>query len=255
MENFPFEFQAAAHGNADAQTPVFERFDYSVCTIEYIVSGSGHLEVNGTSANPGPDDIYQLPKHSNHRYYPDRRDPWQKLFIVVDGDFMEELLRIHGLREVYHIRACRSLKHWFEHWVDQGSAPRSQEQYAVEFHQFVAELAAHVRRGNDRCNPYVRELHTLLQSGFGKPFSLSGYAASTPYTKEHLICLFREEYQVTPYEYRLRKKMEQARALLLNSMLSVKEIAEVLGFSSQYHFSNCFKARIGKSPSDFRKTI
>ena len=49
--------------------------------------------------------------------------------------------------------------------------------------------------------------------------------------------------------------MEQARALLLNSMLSVKEIAEVLGFSSQYHFSNCFKARIGKSPSDFRKTI
>ena len=75
-------------------------------------------------------------QHSNHRYYPDRRDPWQKLFIVVDGDFMEELLRIHGLREVYHIRACRSLKHWFEHWVDQGSAPRSQEQYAVEFHQF-----------------------------------------------------------------------------------------------------------------------
>ena len=95
----------------------------------------------------------------------------------------------------------------------------------------------------------------MLQSGFSKPFSLSGYAASTPYTKEHLIRLFREEYQVTPYEYRLRKKMEQARALLLNSMLSVKEIAEVLGFSSQYHFSNCFKARIGKSPSDFRKTI
>ena len=168
---------------------------------------------------------------------------------------MEELLRIHGLKEIYHIRDCRSLKHWFEHWLDQGSAPRSQEQYAVEFHQFVAELAAHLRRGTDRCNPYVRELHTLLQSGFSKPFSLSGYAASTPYTKEHLIRLFREEYQVTPYEYRLRKKMEQARALLLNSMLSVKEIAEVLGFSSQYHFSNCFKARIGKSPSDFRKTI
>lgn len=101
----------------------------------------------------------------------------------------------------------------------------------------------------------MRELHGLLQSGFGKPFSLTGYAASTPYTKEHLIRLFHEEYRITPYEFRLREKMDQARALLLNSMFSVKEIAEILGFSSQYHFSNCFKNRIGKSPSDFRKTI
>lgn len=255
MTDFPFQFLVGAGGNADAQTPVIRRSDYSACTIEYIVSGSGHLEVNGVSSRPGPGDIYQLPKHSDHCYYPDRKDPWQKLFIVVDGDFMEELLRIHGLTDIYHIPDCQHLKRWFEHWVRQAKVPLTQEQYALEFHQFVVELAAHVRQDRDRRNPYVKELHDQLLFSLEKPFSLAAYTARTPYSEAHLIRLFREEYHTTPCEFRMGKKMEQARTLLLHSNLSVKEIAERLGFSSQYHFSNSFKSRFGDSPRKFRQMI
>lgn len=252
---FPFRFLTGARGNADAQTPMFERTDYSCCTIEYIVSGSGFLEVNGEKSTPSAGDIYQLPKHSTHRYYPNRSDPWQKLFFVVDGDFMEELLKIHGLEKVYHIRNCRHLKRWFDRWCTQTSRAISQEQYALEFHQFVVELSMHVYREGARENPHVRQLCERLQYALEQPFSLAEYAAETPYTETHLIRLFRERYGQTPYEFRMEKKMEQARILLLHSPLSVKEIAERLGFSSQYHFSNYFKLRTGESPRRFRQTI
>ena len=54
---------------------------------------------------------------------------------------------------------------------------------------------------------------------------------------------------------RMEKKMEQARILLRHSPLSIKEIAERLGFSSQYHLSGYFKSRTGVSPRRFRQTI
>ncbi len=256
MPEFPFRFLTGSSGNADAMTPVFERTDYACCTIEYIVSGSGFLEVNGVKSTPSAGDIYQLPKHSTHRYFPNRSDPWQKLFIVVDGDFMEELLRIHGLEKVYHIRNCRHLKRWFDRWCRQTNLSLPQELYALEFHQFVVELSMHVyREQGARENPHVRLLYEQLQSALEKPFSLLRFAEGTPYSETHLIRLFRERYGQTPYEFRMEKKMEQARILLRHSPLSIKEIAERLGFSSQYHLSGYFKSRTGVSPRRFRQTI
>lgn len=50
-------------------------------------------------------------------------------------------------------------------------------------------------------------------------------------------------------EYRIRK----AKDLLTTSNLSVSEIAERLGFSTQRYFSTFFKEHTGQSPSEFRK--
>ncbi len=251
--NFPFRFLSAAEGNANALTPVFERRDYDVCTVEYVTSGRGFLEVNGKRFQPEADCIYFLPKHSDHQYYPDRTDPWQKLFIVVDGSFMEELIRIYNLDNIYCFSGCGHMKHWFEHWVHENDQSRTDEQYAVEFHQFTAELADHIRTGQQKINPYVRKLYDQLHLAFEKKFSLSDFAADTPYTEVHLIRLFQQKYHITPYKFRMKLKMEQAKVLLLHSALSVKEIADHLGFFNAYHFSSYFKKWYGKSPVIYRK--
>mgnify|MGYP002604646295 CR=1 FL=1 len=45
---------------------------------------------------------------------------------------------------------------------------------------------------------------------------------------------------------------ETAQRLLTYTRKSVKEIAAALGFSDQYYFSGCFKARTGVSPTAYR---
>jgi transcriptional regulator GlxA family with amidase domain len=47
--------------------------------------------------------------------------------------------------------------------------------------------------------------------------------------------------------------MQHAALLLEDVGLSVKEIAAQCGFYDAYHFSRCFSARYGKSPTAFRK--
>ena len=50
----------------------------------------------------------------------------------------------------------------------------------------------------------------------------------------------------------MRRRVETAQRLLIYTRKSVKEIAAALGFSDQYYFSGCFKARTGVSPTAYR---
>lgn len=61
--------------------------------------------------------------------------------------------------------------------------------------------------------------------------------------------LFREEYHVTPLEYRDNILMNRAVILLENGAFSVAEVAEMLGFESVSYFSRFFKKHRGVSPS------
>ncbi len=61
--------------------------------------------------------------------------------------------------------------------------------------------------------------------------------------------LFREEYHVTPLEYRDNILINRAVILLQNGAFSVAEVAETLGFESVSYFSRFFKKHRGVSPS------
>ena len=54
-------------------------------------------------------------------------------------------------------------------------------------------------------------------------------------------------------EYINKLRIEDAKTLLLNSRLSVTEIAYSVGFSDSNYFTNIFKKQTGKTPIAFRK--
>ena len=59
----------------------------------------------------------------------------------------------------------------------------------------------------------------------------------------------------SPYRTVQRLKLEAAKRLLLQDGLSVKECAERLGFSSEFHFSRLFKRLEGMSPMRYRQAL
>lgn len=63
---------------------------------------------------------------------------------------------------------------------------------------------------------------------------------------------FREVAGMTPGDYALRARMRLASAVLVESNLSVTEIADSLGYTSIHYFSQQFKDYYGCSPKEFR---
>ena len=59
----------------------------------------------------------------------------------------------------------------------------------------------------------------------------------------------------SPYRTVRRLKLEAAKRFLLQGGLSVKECAERLGFSSEFHFSRLFKRLEGMSPTRYRNAL
>lgn len=97
-------------------------------------------------------------------------------------------------------------------------------------------------------------IKTYVKNNLSKKITLSDLSwklhCSTVTLTEH----FKNEYGITIMEYVMKKRMEKARRLLLNSELSIREVAEECGFSDNEYFSRCFKDCHGVSPTTWKKT-
>ena len=87
---------------------------------------------------------------------------------------------------------------------------------------------------------------------YDKNYSLEDYAAICYMSKFHFIRVFKTVTGKTPLEYRTDIRFEHAKELLLDTELSINEIAKSTGFESGIYFCNAFKKRMGVSPSQYR---
>lgn len=65
--------------------------------------------------------------------------------------------------------------------------------------------------------------------------------------------IFTNHYGVGPGLYMIQQRMHRAQIMLADNNLSIKEIANELGYTDAYAFSKQFKKLMGISPSEFKK--
>jgi AraC-like DNA-binding protein/ligand-binding sensor protein len=67
--------------------------------------------------------------------------------------------------------------------------------------------------------------------------------------------LFKKATGLTFTDYLARTRIERAKNLLLNPNVRVSEVAYDCGFISLTHFNRIFKRVVGKSPTEYRRTL
>lgn len=96
-----------------------------------------------------------------------------------------------------------------------------------------------------------RILETVEKSYHKSSFTLDDLAKSCSISKSYLHKLFIKEFGITPFQYITRTRMKQAKLLLLE-MLSVGDVAYMVGYSDIYQFSRAFKRFYNISPTKMR---
>jgi transcriptional regulator GlxA family with amidase domain len=64
--------------------------------------------------------------------------------------------------------------------------------------------------------------------------------------------MFKTVFQLSPYQYLLKLRLEKARELLTLTPIPVTEISIILGFQNITSFSRLFHQRFGYSPMQYR---
>ena len=71
--------------------------------------------------------------------------------------------------------------------------------------------------------------------------------------KYYLAHAFRREFNTSPINYLISRRVEESRFLLRETDHSLSLIAQMLGFSSPSYFSQCFRRVEGISPTEYRR--
>lgn len=73
------------------------------------------------------------------------------------------------------------------------------------------------------------------------------------YNEKYICNLFKKHLGISPLQYIINQKLEDARRMLLNSSDTVEAIAISLNYDDPHYFMRQFKNRFGMTPSEFRK--
>jgi AraC-like DNA-binding protein len=98
----------------------------------------------------------------------------------------------------------------------------------------------------------VADVQEFLQAHYRANPSLTEISNRVRLSPNYLCALFRRHTGRTIFSHMNVLRMERAEDLLLNSDLSVKEVAREAGFHSAHYFSRAFHRTHGSSPLRFR---
>jgi AraC-like DNA-binding protein len=99
-----------------------------------------------------------------------------------------------------------------------------------------------------KARDYLHEHHS-------EPIALPALAREASISRYHFLRLFREAFGMTPHQYLIRLRLEQAKTLLAGDRASVTDVCFDVGFSSLGSFSTLFAERVGCPPSAWRRRV
>ncbi|PJG82493.1 AraC family transcriptional regulator [Caviibacterium pharyngocola] len=99
----------------------------------------------------------------------------------------------------------------------------------------------------------MRQFLHYIERHYAEEISLDSLAQSAHVSKSECLRCFQNTMNTTPYQYLMEFRLAKAQQLLLESSLSVGDIAEQTGFNQQSYFGKCFRQKTGLSPSEYRQ--
>jgi AraC-like DNA-binding protein len=96
---------------------------------------------------------------------------------------------------------------------------------------------------------------SLMRERITEPISARDLERASGVGSSHLHLMFRELTGYAPLEYLRRLRIALARELLGDAALSIKEVADRVGFSDANHFSRVFTRIDGVPPTAYREAL
>lgn len=118
--------------------------------------------------------------------------------------------------------------------------------------RIFSELLDSTPQSNEK-QTLAQRVCSYIDSQYTFQISLSDISKKFGYTEEYILRVFKKRYHISPHQYIIKLRMEQAMWLLENTDISVENTALSVGYSDFSSFYRSFKKTYGIPPSSMRK--
>ena len=140
------------------------------------------------------------------------------------------------------------------HFAQRDSSPEGRNEWKIkmEFYTLLDALADAASAHEDLYYP-IRVGADALRNEWNRNERIETYAAMCGISNAYFYQCFRRWCGKSPVEYRNALRLSNAEAMLRNTEMRIREIAEVVGFEDPFYFCRVFARQYGVSPQQYRK--
>ena len=99
----------------------------------------------------------------------------------------------------------------------------------------------------------VRKVSTYIETHLDSVISSADLAGLAKQSVYHFCRAFRESFAESPHKYVMRRRIERAQGLMLQTNLSLAQIAIECGLADQAHLNRSFRRFVGECPGAWRR--
>lgn len=223
-----------------------------VYILHYITKGCGTFCGEPFAVGQGylvvPNDLETVEADGN--------DPYEAYWIMFRGEQAATLLEVCGLPHRNMVfdwgqsAECARILHR----VLFDREPQNEwEEAAVMNEALYRLLSMHFGAAGERNfgGDIARKAKKLMRENYAHS-TVESVAESLGYSRHHLCALFKEAYGTTPQAYLLNLRIRKAQELLTSEhTLTVREVAQAVGYADALYFSRVFRKKVGVPPKEF----
>lgn len=229
--------------------------------IHFVTAGAGHYCLGGRHYRVDAGQCFLTVPGISTLYYAEPEDPWSYMWVCASGSFLPKLLEqcrmstgcpVAALPEIEKITGI--IEDMMKHDT---LSPVDECRLQGDIYHLFAELSRQQRAVYDReksDNRYVAKAVEYIGEHISEGISVNDMAAHLNVSRSYLYGLFRRELGVSPQQFLTNARHANARKLLVETDVSVADVACLCGYKNAFAFSRAFKQANGMSPRDFKSS-
>ena len=208
------------------------------------------VDGNGTEYEFMRGSTVFLKKHDNYSFESESECSYITANIMIEYGDTDDLAAVPSFFQCTESQ-CKAIEETTQIWQSHSWDSRIRSKMGI-FELYLNGMSSIASEDAD-INNYIKRALEFIRCNIKKNFSTEEVAKYCSISPSYLRAQFKKTVSKTINEYREDIRVSLACELLSENNMSIKEIANDLGYCDVYYFTRQFSKRRGVSPAGYRK--
>lgn len=231
--------------------------------FQYTLAGWGCFTEGTTVHKMLPEMVFSAVVPSDSRYYlPPESPTWSFSWLIIRHPYIvSRIVKIHDtIGPVFHLpaesmliaRMVQLLEGIFgDTFLDVFAEEQALFDFLIEYERY----AFHLRYSQHERDSVLRDVRSFVLQKLARPIEIEELADSFQMSRSRFSHYFKNTTGIAPAQFVIQVRLEEVTERLLNSEMTLEEIASETGFANANHFCKVFRRHFHLSPGEFRRQM